>query len=85
MEYFKHIEELEKENAELNNFIIQSKKDGISPINALIIKNLGNQLIKAKELLAKWVELFKPKGGNIPPTPIQVETEQFIKDSEVEQ
>ena len=85
MEYFKHIEELEKENAELNNFIIQSKKDGISPINALIIKNLGNQLIKAKELLAKWVELFKPKGGNILPTPIQVETEQFIKDSEVEQ
>ena len=28
------------------------------------------------------VELFKPKGGNIPPTPIQVETEEFI--SEVE-
>lgn len=39
-------------------------------------------LIKAKELLAKWVELFKPKGGNIPPTPIQVDTEQFL--SEVE-
>jgi len=40
------------------------------------------QLKQAKELLAKWVELFKPKGGNIPPTPIQVETEQFIKDLE---
>ena len=38
----------------------------------------ADQLTKAKELLAKWVELFKPKGGNIPPTPIQVETEQFL-------
>jgi len=35
-----------------------------------------------KELLKKWVELYKPKVGNIPPTPIQVETEQFL--SEVE-
>ena len=33
---------------------------------------------KAKELLAKWVELFKPKGGNIPLTPIQIATEQFL-------
>ena len=35
-------------------------------------------LNKARELLTKWVELFKPKGGNILPTPIQVETEQFL-------
>ena len=43
--------------------------------------NKGNkQLAKAKKLLTKWVELFKPKGGNIPPTPIQVETEQFISE-----
>ena len=42
----------------------------------------NGQLTKAKKLLTKWVELFKPKGGNIPPTPIQVETEKFI--SEVE-
>ena len=40
------------------------------------------QLTKAKELLTKWVELFKPKGGNIPPTPIQVETEEFIREVE---
>lgn len=40
----------------------------------------NEQLTKAKELLTKWVELFKPKGGNIPPTPIQVETEQFISE-----
>ena len=39
---------------------------------------LNNELTKAKELLTKWVELFKPKVGNIPPTPIQLETEQFI-------
>ena len=28
------------------------------------------------------IVLFKPKGGNIPPTPIQVETEQFISEAE---
>ena len=45
------------------------------------IQDVG-QLTKAKELLTRWVELFKPKGGNIPPTPIQVETEQFIREVE---
>ena len=30
--------------------------------------------------VTRWVELFKPKGGNIPPTPIQVETGQFISE-----
>ena len=40
----------------------------------------NERLLKAKELLTRWVELFKPKGGNIPPTPIQVETEQFLKE-----
>ena len=39
---------------------------------------LNKELTKAKELLAKWVKLFSPKGSNIPPTPIQVETEEFI-------
>lgn len=39
---------------------------------------MNKELNKAKELLAKWIELFKPKGGNIPPTPIQVDTEQFL-------
>ena len=39
---------------------------------------MNKELTKAKELLTKWVELFKPKVGNIPPTPIQIETEQFI-------
>lgn len=45
-------------------------------------KGLNKQLTKAKEILTKWVELFKPKGGNIPPTPIQVETEQFLRELE---
>lgn len=49
-----------------------------------IKRNEIYQLTKAKELLAKWVELFKPKGGNIPPTPIQVETEQFLSEVENE-
>ena len=43
---------------------------------------MKEQLAKAKELLTKWVELFKPKGDNIPPTPIQVETEQFLRELE---
>ena len=42
------------------------------------------QLTKAKDLLAKWVELFKPKLEGYPITPIQEQTEQFLKDSEVE-
>ena len=58
------------------------KQSGIS--SALVeFAELGynkanKRLIKAKELLTKWVELFSPKGGNIPKTPIQVETEQFL-------
>lgn len=43
---------------------------------------LADQLTKAKDLLAKWVELFKPKLEGYPITPIQEQTEQFL--SEVE-
>jgi hypothetical protein len=72
--------QLKEENAELNNFIMQSKKDGISPINALIIKNLGNQLIKAKELLKQFL-----KAKNSEDTyKAEWEAEQFLKDREVE-
>ena len=45
------------------------------------LKKQDEQLTKAKELLTRWVELFKPKGGNIPKTPIQVETEQFLNEA----
>ena len=63
-----------KEKCECWTFAKQGAEFGYNKAN--------ERLTKAKELLSKWVELFKPKGGNIPPTPIQVETEQFI--SEVE-
>ena len=43
---------------------------------------MNKELTKARELLTKWVELFNPKGNSsIPPTPIQVETEQFLSRS----
>ena len=89
MEMRNQIEELEKENAELKGIkdiatLIRANNDTVITLmqlnNMLVSKN--QQLAKAKKLLTKWVELFKPKGGNISPTPIQVETEEFI--SEVE-
>ena len=74
---------LEKENAELKEqcLILADCNTCHSTCKNENVE-MNKQLIKAKELLTKWVELFKPKGGNIPPTPIQVETEQFL--SEVE-
>ena len=89
MEMRNQIAELEKENAELKGIkdiatLIRANNDTVITLmqlnNMLVSKN--QQLAKAKKLLTKWVELFKPKGGNISPTPIQVETEEFI--SEVE-
>jgi len=92
LDYFKRIAELEKENAELKARVENQKsfleriraKFELGEIDRKEIEGYieSEHLTKAKELLAKWVELFKPKGGNIPPTPIQVETEQFL--SEVE-
>lgn len=38
------------------------------------------QLTKAKELLTKWVELYKPKLEGYPIPPIQEQTEQFLKE-----
>ena len=83
----KNLTELEKENAELKGIkdiatLIRANNDTVITLmqlnNMLVSKN--QQLTKAKELLAKWVELFKPKSGNIPPTPVQVETEQFLNE-----
>ena len=77
---------LEKENAELKGIkdiatLIRANNSTVITLmqlnNMLVCKH--QQLAKAKKLLTKWVELFKPKGGNIPPTPIQIETEQFIR------
>ena len=81
--YENKIADLEKENAELKEqcSILADCNTCTSTCKTENIE-MKKQLTKAKNLLAKWVELFKPKGGNIPPTPIQVETEQFIKDLE---
>ena len=69
---------LKSENAELKNKLKHR--------NCLDCSNhhINIKLFKAKALLAKWVELYKPKSDTALPTPIQVDTEQFIKDGEVE-
>lgn len=41
-------------------------------------KREKSKLTKAKELLKKWVELYKPKLEGYPITPIQEQTEQFL-------
>lgn len=86
----KHITPHYDIKAENTSCYIGSKGFTGIEINGVRFSNIGEmlcymnkqrtQLAKAKELLAKWVELFKPKGGNIPSTPIQVETEQFLKE-----
>ena len=38
----------------------------------------------AERTLKQWVELYKPKLEGYPITPIQEETENFLKESEVE-
>lgn len=78
--HLRKIADLEKENTELKKQLEMSNK--VYNDNLDYSHHIEEHLTKAKELLAKWVELFKPKCGNIPPTPIQVDTEQFL--SEVE-
>ena len=66
----RRITELEQENAELIHenaklvtVIDKSKSYGISPLNYLIIKNLDNQLTKAKEIIKELSKsLFLAKG-----------------------
>ena len=74
---------LEKENAELKEqcSILADCNTCTSTCKTENIE-MKEQLTKAKDLLAKWVELFKPKGGNFPPTLIQVDTEQFLNEVE---
>jgi hypothetical protein len=80
----KRIEELEKENAELRKKCL-SAQDAVTMqmyTNKANKEIADKKLAKAKELLAKWVELYKPKIEDFPKPPIQVDTEQFL--SEVE-
>ena len=71
-----------KENHQFARCARKSYKDGFKDGAELGYTKANEQLTKAKELRTKWVELFAPKGGNIPKTPIQVETEQFISEAE---
>ena len=84
-------ERLEKENAEWEKFVkdIQNRNEEnylkvchklATELNRGI--KLTEQLAKAIELLAKWVELYKPKSKTVLPTPIQVATEKFLKEIE---
>ena len=76
--------QLRKENAELkeqNRNYEQLIDNGSVTLAKERLKNY-KQLTKAKKLLAKWVELYKPKLEGYPITPIQEQTEQFLKEIE---
>lgn len=75
------IKELEKENHNLATTIEKSKEWGVSPLNYLIIKNLDNQLTKAKEIIKKYYK-YNPSCEYFYED-IDKEAEQFLKDSEV--
>ena len=70
IENWEHYEEGQNDSKALKQAYQQGAEFGYNKAN--------ERLTKAKELLTRWVELFKPKGGNIPPTPVHVETEQFL-------
>ena len=75
---FAHLKSLERENAKLKKEL----KDANEKVVHLACnqnKDLKYKLTKATELLKKWVELYKPKLEGYPITPIQEQTEQFLK------
>lgn len=94
----KQIEQLEQENEELreklkcaekardywkdSSFDWRHKCTSRKPFKAAV--KAQKRLSKAKALLTKWVELYKPKLEGFPKPPIQVDTEQFLKDTEDE-
>ena len=67
-----------KENAELKADNAEWEKASDKWKNLYELTN--KQLTEAKELLAKWVELYKPKLKDFPKPPIQVDTEAFLKE-----
>lgn len=82
-----YIVDLEKENAELKDYrltTVAKQQTGMSKYALNLEHKLGwydDQLTKAKELLAKWVELYKPKLDGYPIPPIQEQTEQFLNEN----
>lgn len=77
---YKHtIKDLRKENAGLRARL--NAVNSLTPELEKISRLKKEQLTKAKDLLAKWVELFKPKLDGFPKPPIQEKTEQFLKEN----
>ena len=72
----KRIAELKKENAELKEKLEIEQNARGDWFGKAVTKD--RRLTEAKDLLAKWVELYKPKSNTALPTPIQVDTEQFL-------
>ena len=75
------IADLENENAELKERLEIEQNAKGDWFGKAVTKD--RRLTEAKGLLAKWVELYKPKSNTALPTPIQVDTEQFLN-NEVE-
>lgn len=77
---------LKSENAELRQqykSLLNSRNEELAEHNEhwnVICERIESNLTKAKELLKKWVELYKPKLEGYPITPIQVDTEQFLSE-----
>jgi uncharacterized protein (DUF1015 family) len=77
--------EATKELQEKNNQLEELEKDRDYYSDALdkqieATLKIMKQLNEAKELLKRWVELYKPNYKFVLPTPIQVDTEQFLKE-----
>lgn len=74
------IKALQKENAELKKKAENLQKYLDTQNCYRECAEVWGNLDKAKSLLAKWVELYKPKLKDFPKPPIQVDTEQFLKE-----
>ena len=88
MELEQQIEELqEKHKQEILDLVLSNSSERAKLESDFMIceKNADTYydlLTKAIKLLKQWVELYKPKLEGYPITPIQEQTEQFIKEIE---
>jgi predicted RNase H-like nuclease (RuvC/YqgF family) len=82
MKYFKHIEDLEKENAELKAELSENKV-----ADCHIVNGLCEQLTEAKEIIREFMkyEINEYDGSlEIHFEELKKQAEQFLKDCEVE-